>query len=240
MKKMTNVVFRLLTYLFGIVLGIIFFVLRMIGLIRVLYSKRFPHWQGKILLVSNHPSVLEPFLLPALFFSEYLFCFSKYCPWSTPDENNFLKHGWWYWLIQKMIPVPRGDTKGEMKALRRMKEALKKGQIIILFPEGGRTSTGEKRGETLLSSPKGNKIRQLKPGVGWLALTIGALVLPVWVKNTDKVVPDWYFAPIRDWEKITIKIGKSLRFRRGKQRHTIEQVTQKIADALLELADEEE
>ena len=117
-----------------------------------------------------------------------------------------------------------------------MKKALNSGKIVVLFPEGGRTF----KGEDFLYSQKGKKIRILKDGIGWLVLKTGALVVPVWVEGTDKVLPnslDKLFVFPRPWKKIIIKIGEPLRFQ-GSSASKREQVNQIITNKLLELADE--
>ena len=114
---------------------------------------------------------------------------------------------------------------------------------LTLFAEGGRTEGGRTvKGEDFLYSQKGKKIRIFKDGLGWLVLKTGALVLPVWVEGTEKVLPnrpDKLFSCPNLREKITIKIGEPLRFH-GLPAAKREQATQIIANALLRLADEEE
>lgn len=70
----------------------------------------------------------------------------------------------------------------------------------------------------------------------------GARVLPVWVEGTDKVLlndPNKLFAGIDLRGKITIKIGHLLQLRVSRRLGSSQQVTQRISQALLDLADEE-
>jgi 1-acyl-sn-glycerol-3-phosphate acyltransferase len=237
MKRIINlIVFLLFTYSYGIFVGIVFHLLRLCKKIQLLHLERFPRWEKGVILVSNHPSLLEPFLLPALFFRQYLFHPFKYAPWSTPDRKNFYDPWYWFWLRPLSVPVDRRDEREELKSFFRMKKLLLAGKIVILFPEGGRTE----KGEDFLYSQKGERIRIFEDGLGWLVLKTGALVLPVWVKGTDKVlpnVPDRLFSRPNLKEIITIKIGKPLRFK-GLPAIKREGVTQMIANALLRLADE--
>jgi 1-acyl-sn-glycerol-3-phosphate acyltransferase len=241
MKKVIDtIVFLGITYPYGVLSGIIFQILCALRVIRVLYWERFPHRQDNLILVSNHPSLLEPFLLPALFFKDYLFHPLKYAPWSTPDKSNFYDRWYWFWARPRTIPVDRGEERKEARSVIQMKNVLNSGGIIILFAEGGRTCFGEK----FQFSPGGKKIRVLKNGVGWLALKTGATVLPVWVEGTDKVLPNSpdrrkLFCFPRFGGRITIKIGNPLRFQKGSQYLDKEQITSIIKNALLELADEE-
>lgn len=233
MKKLITVVFWVATYFFCVIFGVIVHFLRKVKAIKVSHWRRFPHFREKMILVSNHPSLLEPFLLSFLFLKQFLFYPLKLGPWSTPDKNNFLERGWWYWLAPKMIPIPRGDRKGGVKALLKIKSVLESGGIVIIFPEGGRTF----KGRSFLFSKTGKKIRELKTGVGWLVQKTNAAVLPVWIEGTDYLLADWHFANIKKWGRITIKIGKILEVKDSPQKSK-EEITQEIANALLNLADE--
>ncbi|MFA4872014.1 MAG: lysophospholipid acyltransferase family protein [Patescibacteria group bacterium] len=241
MEKAINlIVFLAITYPLGIILGVIFHILRILKVISVLHWGRFPHWQRKIILVSNHPSLLEPVLLPLLFFREYLFYPLKFVPWSTPDQKNFYDPWYWFWLRPRMIPIDRSSERKELQSLFQMKRILNSGGIIILFAEGGRTYLGE----SFLYSQKGKRIRILKGGLGWLVLKTKATVLPVWIEGADKFLPpadspDKLFSWPNLQEKVAIKIGKPLKFE-GSPAVGREMATQMVANALLKLADEEE
>lgn len=242
MKRIINGLWYLGTaWLYGVFLGIIFHFLKIFGTIRVLHGKRFPHYQGKIILVSNHPSLLDPFLLPALFFPDYLFYPFGLTPWSTPDRRNFYDRWWFLWWRSRSVPIDRTGSKYSHYRLRRtllgLKKILERRGNIILFPEGGRTF----KGKEFLYSKTGKRIRRLKEGISWLVAETRALVVPVWVEGTEKVFPnrlDRLFVFPRFGPQIKIKIGKPLRFNdfQGKKN----EITQKIAQALLKLADEEE
>ncbi len=240
MEKVINlIVFLVITYPLGIILGVIFHILRILKIIPVLHWERFPHRKRKIILVCNHPSLLEPLLLPPLFFKEYLFHPFKFVPWSTPDQKNFYDPWYWFWIKPRMIPIDRSSERKELQSLFRMKRILNSKGIIILFSEGGRTYLGE----NFLYSQKGKRIRIFKGGLGWLVLKTEAMVLPVWVEGTDKFLPhadspDKLFCWPNFREKFFIRIGKPLKFE-GSPAVGREVVTQMVANALLKLADEE-
>ncbi len=236
---MEKIIFLAVTYPYGIISGLVFKVFCTLKIIRVLYKERFPVRQRGLILVSNHPSLLEPLLLPALFFREYLSHPFKFAPWSTPDKRNFYDRWYWFWLRARAIPINRGDVRSESKALFQMRTILNSGGRIIYFAEGGRTF----KGKSFLYSKKEKRIRELKKGIGWLALKTNATVLPVWMEGTDEILPN-VPGKLFSWPKfrnrITIKIGQPLRFQHRSPYLNKEQVTQIIANALLNLADEEE
>jgi len=238
MKRIINTIVYLgVTYPAGILLWSIFSLLKLLKRIQILHWERFPHWQGNIILVSNHPSLVEPLLLPVLFFREFFFHPFRFKPWSTPDKKNYYDPWYWFWIRPVSIPIDRTDKIGELKTLFKMRNTLKSGGVLILFPEGGRTF----KGEEFLYSEKGNRIRILKEGVGWLVMKTKPLVIPVWVEGSDKMLPNLpdklYHTFPRIWRKTIIKIGNPLKFGNPDGK---EEVTQKLAITLLNLADEEE
>ncbi len=230
--------FMLLTYPVGILLGVLFNLLRLIRFIRVRHPERFPHGRGRIVVYANHHSYYgEAFTLPALFFRDYLFHPWRRGPWSTPDKANFIDKPFFFWLRPRAIPVPRGNKQKENNFLLRCIKAVYEGGNLILFPEGGRTSSGKEH----LFSPSGKPIRPFKGGLPLLIKAIPeAAIVPVWLENFDRVLPDkpdrrGSIFP-RFWKgPIIIKIGQPLGF--GKEEES-GAMKCRLEQALLELADE--
>ena len=225
-------------YTFGVVLAALFLGLfRWLGWVKIFHPERFPHFRGRLIVVSNHPSLLvETILIPLLFWREYLRHPLTLTPWVTPDRNNFTNHWYWWWLKVRAISVKRGDRKAEVTAYREMKEVVNAGGIIHLLPEGGRTGKAKQHFE----SPKHHqKLGVLKRGAADLVLETGATLLPIWVDNADRVMPlspeKLYTFP-RIWKGVTLKIGQPVIL----EQENRDEVSQQIAFKLLELADEDE
>jgi 1-acyl-sn-glycerol-3-phosphate acyltransferase len=241
MKKNANtLVFLFLTYPIGVLLGILFLLLRLLGRIKVIHPERFPRWQKKLIVVSNHPSVLETFLLPFLFFPEYCLRPFTHTPWSTPDKKLFYDRWFLFWARPRLIPINRGDKSELAISVVKIKKILDQDGVVILFPEGGRTFKGNK----FVFSKTGKRIRELETGIGWLIRKTGALVVPIWVEGTNRVLPNapgrLFVLPNLRGGKITIRIGRPLLFQKNSPYLTKEEVTQIIASVLIDLADEEE
>ena len=222
-------------YTIGLLFGITFYLLKAFRRIRIEHKERFPRNQRGILVVSNHPSLLEPILLPHLFFSGYIRHPLSLSPWSVADKSNYYDKWYWKWLRVRLIAIDRESDKESRAGFRKLKEILKSGANCVLFPEGGRTCSGN----DFVYSPKGKRIRVLKRGVSLLIIQTNPLVVPVWIKGTDKVLPNkkgklyGYFP--RFWRVSTIKIGEPIRID-SKDKNG---VTGILMSALLKLADEE-
>ena len=241
------------------VLGILVCLLEASGRIRFIRFDRFPIWEEGLIMVSNHPSLLEPVILPLMGFPwmNFPWVFSplwsrikfslnwfkelekefsrskKLIPANVPDKDNFYDPPYMKVFQGINVPVDRnGEVRGRIGTLLRLKKILENGGRILIFPEGSRTFKAIRKGE--LKTANGNRLGKLRDGAGWLALKTGARVLPIWVEGTDKVLPNNSLPFPRLWDRVTIKIGAPFNVKGS----TRAEATSEIADALVGLADE--
>ncbi|MFA5308229.1 MAG: lysophospholipid acyltransferase family protein [Dehalococcoidales bacterium] len=252
--------FLLVNYVFGPIVGVLFCLLEAIGRIRFVHFERFPIWEEKLIIVSNHPSLFEPVLLPFMGFPwmNFPWVFSsqwgrlkfslrwfsrmrkefnlpkKLIPANVPDRQNFFDYGFWRLFQGINVPVDRnGRPQDRISSISALKSILEDGGRVLIFPEGGRTFKTVQKGR--LKSAGGREIGNLKHGAAWLAINTGARVLPIWIEGTDKVLPNNRFPLPRLWHRITIKIGEPFLVSESGR----EEATSEITRALLALADEE-
>lgn len=253
MKKILKSIFEKILYLFllytiGVFFGCLFHMLRLIGTVRILHKERIPHGQGNMIIISNHPSLLEPILLPLLFFGDYIRHPFKLCPISIPDKENYMDKWYWWWLRFCAIPIDRKDKKKGMEALHKMKNALNAGRIIIPFAESSRTCWGKlfaesKKGKKIKISDERNQTMEGAGGISWLIKQTNPLVLFMWIAGAENILPNspdrkkLYHTFPRLWKKMTIKIGEPIRFSEELSR---EEIAKELTIHLLNLADEEE
>ena len=217
MKKLKNVtVFLLFTYSAGVLIGITFWFLRLIGVLKVKGWQNFPHWRKKVVVISNHPSLVEPVLLVGLFFHQYVFRPFKYGPWTLADKKNYYDK---YPLLQpRLIPIDRTRKNGDVKGLSTAKHIIRSGGSTIWFPEGGRTC----KGKIFLMSRKGKRIRiPLKEGFVSLVTEPGAILSPIWFEYNR-------------WYDMHLTIGELSVFTSSTPR---DEVVTRTEQVLLELAD---
>jgi len=99
-----------------------------------------------LLVCANHLTLIDSFLIawglaPAW---RFLVDFDA-LPWNTPEETNFGTTPLRRLLIYfaKCIPIRRGGSREDVAAvLARLTYALGRGELVLLFPEGGRSRTG--------------------------------------------------------------------------------------------------
>lgn len=202
-------------YIVGFIIGVTLLILRVLRIWTIEGLKNLPSLREKgargIMVVSNHPSLLEPIALIGLFFHWYIFR-PFYGPWNMPDLKNY-RRGLFRWMEPRLVFVDRAQPSSGRESFKKARDLLRRGSIFLLFPEGGRTFRGNP--DELLHGKNGRKIRPFTAGSGLLATQTRAIVLPIWVEGTDAVSPNLtvvkYPFP-RLWKPVKIRIGKSIVF----------------------------
>lgn len=151
-----------------------------------------------MLILSNHPSLVETLVLPALFWPRF-WVRPSMVPISTPDEGNFMEaklfdsklKGWVksFMMSVPTIPIDRKNPLKAGKGMIRIKNSLDEGKTPLLFAEGGRT--GRETNPDNLRHYEGRTIRKFQPGVAaMLKKTENPFILlPVWIEGAEMVLP---------------------------------------------------
>jgi 1-acyl-sn-glycerol-3-phosphate acyltransferase len=143
--------------------------------------------RGPVLLVANHRSFLDPFVIGLMVRRPVSF---------VAKEELFLFHPVASRLLAALgaFPIRRGGA--DQEAMATARAILDRGDCVLMFPEGTRVRPGP------LGRPK--------RGVGRLALETGAPVVPVAVIGTEAVRDGWRIRPHR----VSVRAGAPLRFPR--------------------------
>ncbi len=136
---------------------------------------------GPFLIAANHLSWTDIPLIPLLLPGKVVF---------MAKEEYFSSRIAWLVRFMGAFPVKRGE--GDRQALRAAEEQLKKGNVVVLFPEGTRSKTGV--------MAKGHA------GLGMIALRSGVPVIPVAIWGSEKVLKE--FGP-----KVIISYGEPIVFK---------------------------
>jgi len=102
--------------------------------------------QAPLLVCANHLTMVDSFLIAIALGSPwwYVAHFSA-LPWNTPERDNFSRT-WWLRIatyVMKCIPVERGGDRREIgRTLERFIYMLGRGDVGLIFPEGGRSRSG--------------------------------------------------------------------------------------------------
>jgi len=139
---------------------------------------------GPLILAANHAHLLDPFFL-AFSFPRWINFMAKAELFRSP----FLRF-WLRWAGSLSIHR-EGKVREKKKILKNARNALERGLILGMFPEGGRSHDG--------------KLRKGAPGSAVIASKTNVPLLPVGIAGTDKLKGiSWL------WKRphIVVKIGK--------------------------------
>ncbi len=151
--------------------------------------------KGAVILASNHLSVFDSILIPLIVPRQVNFLAKEeYFVGRSPYQR--LRTAFMRAIGQ--IPVQRGQARAGVAALEVAGDVLNKGGAFGIYPEGTRSlDLRLYRGHT---------------GVGQLALTSGAPVVPMALIGTDQIQPPGQRFPRP--RRVTIRIGRPLDFSR--------------------------
>ncbi|MEA2306790.1 MAG: glycerol-3-phosphate dehydrogenase [Solirubrobacteraceae bacterium] len=153
---------------------------------------------GPVIFVSNHRSFIDPFILGL--------CNRRPVYYVAKEELFHNRALGWFLSSLGAFPVRRGA--GDADMIETAKAILKRGDPVLIFPEGTRTRPGA------LGKPK--------RGVGRLALETGATVVPVAMIGTEAIRKGIRVRP----HKIRVRIGAPLNFPQ------VDQATSQLAAAV--------
>lgn len=170
---------------------------------------------GPLILAANHVHVLDPLLIA--------FGFPRWINFVAKEElfrSPFLR-AWLRWAGSFSIRRA-GRVREKQEVLRSARDALERGSVLGVFPEGSRSRDG--------------KLRAGKPGCAVIASQTDAPVLPVGIVGTDKIRGlSWL------WKrpKVVVNIGRPFQVRstngkmsRSQRRSLTAQVMREIAALL--------
>lgn len=147
---------------------------------------------GAVIFASNHLSFIDSVAIPV----------------AAPRPVHFLAKSTYFegtgfggWIQRTFfrsigaIPVRRGAGQAALDALDQQRQLLDQGLAVALYPEGTRSTDG--------------RLYKGRTGVAFLALQTGALVVPVGLIGTDKVMPVGAKKPKLS-ERVTVRFGEPL------------------------------
>jgi 1-acyl-sn-glycerol-3-phosphate acyltransferase len=147
--------------------------------IRGQYQRIRRETRGPLLVCANHLTMIDSAIIAWALGSPawYLRNFSA-IPWNLPERRNFayspLSEALAY--VMKCLPITRGAARAEVAdVLERFVHLLSRGEVGLLFPEGGRSRSGRV------------EIESAAPGVGRVVAALpGCNVLCVYLRGAHQ------------------------------------------------------
>lgn len=170
------------------------------------------------LLLSNHQSMIDSFLVGLCAFYPTSLIRPSVIPWNPAAEENFYRTPILAWLADnwKCIPIKKGRK--DVGAIYKMAQALKSGPLT-LFPEGTRSRDGT--------------IGKARGGAGMLILETRPTVIPVCIDGMDKLLPIGSILP-RLFKRIYVNYGQPLDLSEFYHKEKSKEVAQAIMDRVMD------
>ncbi len=179
------------------------------------------------ILAANHQSHLDQIFTAYVAVPRRFHMIGQIDRYNEKLITKFLRD--FIYFIGGVIPLDRKDEKSRKKAIEEAVKVLKKGDILIIYPEGTRTRLGE------------GKMQKPKSGVGKLHLLTSLPILPVAIKGTFELLPPGKVFP-KLKRIIKINVGEPMVFEKeiekvknlNCQSPEFKEISQKIANEVME------
>jgi glycerol-3-phosphate dehydrogenase (NAD(P)+) len=157
--------------------------------------------QGPVLLVANHRSFSDPFLIGI--------CLRR--PLRFVAKKELFDSHWKARILLALgaFPINRGES--DELAMETARIILERGGAVGIFPEGTRVRPGP------LGKPK--------RGAGRLALETGAPIVPVAIVGTEDIRRGWRIRP----RKVRVRCGRRLTFPRPLDRSVTPRLADEVS-----------
>jgi len=145
--------------------------------------------RGPLIIAPNHTSFLDPLIAG----------FAVPRPVSFMARESLFRNRIFGKIISSVNAFPLKREGADPGAMRTAIGKLRKGNAVLIFPEGTRSKDGN------LGAPKA--------GIGFLSAMSGAKILPCYIQGSAGALPKG--AVIPRFKKITVYVGKPLQFGTG-------------------------
>jgi 1-acyl-sn-glycerol-3-phosphate acyltransferase len=164
--------------------------LRLIYRPRVIGTRNVPR-HGKIILASNHLSFIDSLVIPMTAPRRVQFLAKSHYFEGVGVKGAISRS---FFTAIGAVGVKRGAGQAAQEALEQSRRIIDTGAAFAVYPEGTRSLDG--------------RLYKGRTGIGWLALTTGAKVVPVGLIGTAEVQP--VGAKVPRIRPITIAFGEPI------------------------------
>lgn len=145
---------------------------------------------GPVILAANHISNADPVILGAWLTKRL----GRRIHWLGKKEMFDWPFVGWLARNGGVVPVDRAGA--DVEAFRQAQRVLDEGHVLMIFPEGTRSSTG--------------RLQRPRDGLAMLALRTGAPIVPIGMADTDRVWPRGRKLP-KPGGHATMRVGRPFR-----------------------------
>ncbi len=203
--------------------GIFVWAVRLLFRPRIEGAENIPR-RGPAILVSNHISAGDTYLVPALLRRRMTFPAKLELFHGKGVKGRLLA---WFLRSVGQVPMDRSGGRASAGSMDTVLQVLRNGELLGIYPEGTRSPDG--------------RLYKGKTGVARLVLQAGVPVIPLAVIGTEfvpSVIPK-----VPTMNRPLVRIGRPLDFsayaRAGNDREVLRWVTDRIMDEVMKLSGQE-
>ena len=141
--------------------------------VTVLWAWFRPKVVGRVNIPATGPAILAPVHRSFADFGFAAFCTERKLFFMTKDE--MWKHKWLGKLLLTVGAFPVHRESADREALQRAEEVLRRGELLVIFPEGTRR--------------EGAVVEDLMEGASFLSARTGAPIVPIGIGGSDLAMP---------------------------------------------------
>jgi 1-acyl-sn-glycerol-3-phosphate acyltransferase len=165
--------------------------------------------RGAALIFANHVSFLDPPVVGTAITNRQIYYLAR----DTLFKNFFIS-----FILKSWNGIPMNRGVGFRGGFEKALEVLKKGNVLLAFPEGTRSIDG--------------KIQNGKVGIGMLVYRAKVPVIPCYIDGTFKVLPRG--AKFIKFNRISVRFGSPLDFSEMYKLSESKEVYQVIVEKIME------
>jgi hypothetical protein len=113
---------------------------------RALYARLLAESRRPLLVLANHLTMADSALIGWALGSTWSHLVHyRGLPWNVPEQSRVESS--WLWRVlaylMKCVPVPRGGERQQVaRVLDGLGHLMRRGEVVLMFPEGGRSRSG--------------------------------------------------------------------------------------------------
>lgn len=186
--------------------------LKVFNRLEVIGSENVPE-KGGVIVAANHVSYLDPPVIGAALKRRPTYI-AKHELFNIPLLGTFIK----------LFSLPVNREKPQPSTIKEAVRRLKQGELIVMFPEGGRSADGN--------------FLDAKRGVGMIAAISRMPIVPALIKGTEKALP--VGAKFLRLTKIEVIFGKPIEIETSEtDKHYQERISKDILEVIKKLNSKE-
>jgi len=166
------------------------------------------------IIAPNHCSYMEHFLIGCVvipYINKKIHILAK-----KEHYDDMVQRKWHKTWQRYVVQIPIDRSKGE-KALKTAEQQIKKGKVLVIYPEGTRSLDG--------------KIQKGKTGTVRIALAAKVPVVPLGIRGTFEILPKGKNIP--KLKKAKLKFGKPIYFNKYYNKPITKKLLREITDKIM-------